>query len=70
VQPDNEPERAGQQEDCTRIEEDHDAVSTLLPGSGLLTVTVPVTVTVPPTGMLPVHLRPVLVTSKVPDEAV
>ena len=30
-----------------------------LPGSGLFTVNVPVTVTLPPTGMFPVHASPV-----------
>ena len=43
---------------------------TLLPVSGLLTVTVPVTVTVPPTGMLPVQEIPVEVSVSVPDVAV
>ena len=45
-------------------------VITLLPVSGLFTVTVPVTVTVPPTGMLPVQEIPVPVTVSVPDVAV
>ncbi len=45
-------------------------VITWLPVSGLSTVTVPVTVTVPPTGMLPVQLIPVGVTVSVPDVAV
>src|SRR5580693_805996 len=43
---------------------------TLLPVSGLFTVTVPVTVTVPPTGMLPVHEIPVEVRASVPEVAV
>ena len=42
----------------------------LLPVSGLLTVTVPVMVTVPPTGMLPVQETPVLFTVSVPEVAV
>ena len=42
----------------------------LLPVSGLFTVTVPVTVTVPPTGMLPVQEIPVEVSASVPDVAV
>ena len=45
-------------------------VITLLPVSGLFTVTVPVTVTVPPTGMLPVQAIPVAVNDSVPDVAV
>src|SRR5580658_3997729 len=44
--------------------------STLFPVSGLFTVTVPVIVTVPPTGMLPVQESPVEVTVSVPDVAV
>src|ERR1700735_3977428 len=43
---------------------------TLLPVSGLFTVTVPVTVTVPPTGMLPVQEIAVPVTVRAPDVAV
>ena len=43
---------------------------TLFPLSGLLTVTVPVTVTVPPTGMLPVQEMPVAVSDSVPEVAV
>ena len=43
---------------------------TLLPVSGLFTVTVPVTVTVPPTGMLPVQEIPVPVSVSVPEVAV
>ena len=43
---------------------------TLLPVSGLFTVTVPVTVTLPPTGMLPVQAIPVAVSDSVPDVAV
>ena len=46
------------------------AVSNWLPGSGFLTVTVPVTVTVPPTGISPVHDAPALPTVIVPDVAV
>ena len=42
----------------------------LLPVSGLFTVTVPVTVTVPPTGMLPVQEIPVEVSVSVPEVAV
>ena len=42
---------------------------TLLPVSGLFTVTVPVIVTVPPTGMLPVQVRPALVTDRAPELA-
>ena len=38
--------------------------------SGLFTVTVPVTVTVPPTGMLPVQEIPVPVSVSVPEVAV
>ena len=45
-------------------------VITLLPVSGLFTVTVPVTVTVPPTGMLPVQEIAVPVSASVPDVAV
>ncbi len=45
-------------------------VITLLPASGLFTVTVPVTVTDPPTGILPVHEIPVDVSDSVPDVAV
>jgi hypothetical protein len=45
-------------------------VITLLPVSGLFTVTVPVTVTVPPTGISPVHEIPVEVSTSVPDVAV
>ena len=41
-----------------------------LPASGLFTVTVPVTVTVPPTGMLPVHTTAVPVIVSVPEVAV
>ena len=43
---------------------------TLFPVSGLLTVTVPVTVIVPPTGMLPVQEMPVAVSDSVPEVAV
>ena len=46
------------------------AVMTLLPGSGLSTVTVPVIVTLPPTGMSPVHDTPVVLTVSVPDVVV
>ena len=42
----------------------------LLPVSGLFTVTVPVTVTVPPTGMFPVQEIPVAVSVSVPEVAV
>ena len=42
----------------------------LFPVSGLSTVTVPVMVTVWPTGMSPVHDAPVAVTTIVPEEAV
>ena len=42
----------------------------LLPVSGFFTVTVPVMVTVPPIGMLPVQVRPELVTDRVPEVAV
>ena len=45
-------------------------VITLLPVSGLFTVTVPVTVTVPPTGMLPVQEITVPLSVSVPDVAV
>ncbi len=45
-------------------------VITLFPGSGLSTVTVPVIVTRPPTGMSPVHDNPVLVSVSVPEVAV
>src|ERR1700723_886101 len=45
-------------------------VSTLLPVSGLFTVTVPVTVIVPPTGMLPVQVITEPLTVSVPDVAV
>ena len=38
--------------------------------SGLLTVTVPVIVTVPPTGMFPVQRMPVVVSDSVPEVAV
>src|SRR5260370_3541105 len=44
--------------------------SSLLPGSGFLTVTVPVTVTVPPTGMSPVQVSPVPVIVTVPEVTV
>src|SRR6201996_8056149 len=44
--------------------------STWLPASGLFTVTVPVTVTVPPTGMSPVHTTAAPVITSVPDDAV
>ena len=44
--------------------------STLFPVSGLFTVTVPVIVTVPPTGMLPVQEIPVAVSVSVPEVAV
>ena len=44
---------------------------TFLPAvQGLLTVTVPVTVTVPPTGMSPVHKTPVVPIVSVPEVAV
>ena len=43
---------------------------TLFPVSGLLTVTVPVIVTVPPTGMFPVQEMPVAVSDSVPEVAV
>src|SRR5580658_9844876 len=43
---------------------------TLFPVSGLFTVTVPVIVTVPPAGMLPVQEIPVAVSVSVPDVAV
>src|SRR5580693_506137 len=42
----------------------------LFPVSGLLMVTVPVMVTVPPTGMLPVQVAAVPATVSVPDDAV
>jgi hypothetical protein len=45
-------------------------VITLLPASGLFTVTVPVTVTTPPTGISPVHEIPDDVSTSVPDVAV
>ncbi len=45
-------------------------VITLFPVSGLSTVTVPVTVTLPPAGMLPVQLMPVDVSVSVPEVAV
>ena len=45
-------------------------VSTVFKGTGLSTVTVPVTVTVPPTGMLPVHETPVPTMVSVPEVAV
>ena len=45
-------------------------VISLLPVSGLFTVTVPVTVTVPPTGMFPVQEIPVPVRVSVPEVAV
>ena len=41
-----------------------------LPVSGLFTVTVPVTVTVPPTGMFPVHTTAAPLMLSVPDVAV
>src|ERR1700692_1473521 len=44
--------------------------STLFPVSGLFTVTLPVIVTVPPTGMLPVQEIPVVVSVIVPDVAI
>ena len=43
---------------------------TLFPVSGFLTVTVPVIVTVPPTGMFPVQEMPVAVSDRVPEVAV
>ena len=46
------------------------AVRTWLPVSGSSTVTVPVTVTVPPMGMSPVQVTPVAVTVRVPEVAV
>src|SRR5450631_3427801 len=49
---------------------DNVEASTLLPVSGLFTVTVPVIVTLPPTGMLPVQEIPVAVSDSVPDVAV
>ncbi len=42
----------------------------LLPVSGLFTVTLPVMVTAPPTGMLPVQEIPVEVSVSVPEVAV
>ena len=45
-------------------------VINLFPASGLFTVTVPVTVTVPPTGMFPVQEIPVAVSVSVPEVAV
>src|SRR5580658_1896093 len=45
-------------------------VRILFPVSGLLTVTVPVIVMVPPTGMLPVQVAVVPPTVSVPDDAV
>src|ERR1700743_2003619 len=45
-------------------------VISLLPASGLFTVTVPVTVTVPPTGLLTVQEIPVPVSVSVPEVAV
>src|SRR5580692_4551393 len=45
-------------------------VSTLFPVSGLFTVTVPVMVTEPPTGMLPVQEIPVAVSVIAPEVAV
>ena len=44
--------------------------SRLLPVSGLLTVTVPVTVTVPPGGMSPVQVTPLPTMVRVPEVAV
>ena len=43
---------------------------TLFPVSGLSTVTVPVTVTFPSTGMSPVQVTPVPVTVSVPEVAI
>ena len=45
-------------------------IRTLLPVSGVLTVTLPLMVTEPPTGIFPVQVRPVLVTERIPDVAV
>ena len=45
-------------------------VSTVFAGTGLSTVTVPVTITVPATGMFPVHETPVPVMVGVPEVAV
>ena len=42
----------------------------LLPGSGLCTVNVPVTMTVPPTGMFPVHASPGLAQRRRPEVAI
>ncbi len=44
--------------------------STWLPASGLFTVTVPVTVTLPPTGMSPVQVTPLPTMLSVPEVAV
>ena len=44
--------------------------SSLFPVSGLFTVTVPVTVTIAPTGIFPVHVTPELLTVSVPEVAV
>ena len=46
------------------------AVSTVFSGTVLCTVTLPLMVTVPPTGMLPVHETLVVVTVSVPEVAV
>ena len=46
------------------------AVSTVFRGTVLSTVTLPLMVTVPPTGMLPVHETLVVVTVSVPEVAV